>query len=618
MKGKHKVFLIGLFLIVVSLFFFFFKNKESKVRDSVAVSNSNSSYANMDSLIKYNSSELEYQVKFLYSKALESGDSLKLAYANYYKVRADTKKYKMDSISVDLDKAFYFSKSSKNSDIEARINYEYGVLHGYRGEFDRSLKYFFLAKDYFENRNEKELIRVYIMLGLTYFYLENIEKSQLNFNNARSLLRSKEDPVSKAVLDTQESLVFVHEKEFDRARVGLESALKTFEYFNDTLNVTYTSLLLSNLEVKTERSEKAIEYLDYLYEITSKSFNGSFLGHVFLRYGDVYYLKGDYDRAIAYYNKGLERTGDYHFDFKTLKNVSDLYFKIGNYNEAYHYLDRYHVIKDSIQGKGVLNRIESMENEYSLKEREHEKELNTQKYKSQMNLYLMFIILIVVGILFVYFLYTNKKKSLYIATIENKRLEEKMKKENEIQRIRMEQYELELSSKEELHVLQKQLHQFEKSANKELQSLHAKQFDMDMEAMNRKLSAINLQLLSKNELLDEIESVIRNGVDNSDQLLVDLKDSIRGFRNHEKDWERFNEVFLKLHPDFQKNLRSKYPDLTKTEVRVCMYLKMRLDNTEITSLLNITHQSLNRTRSHVRKKMSLKRADDLDELISSI
>ena len=85
----------------------------------------------------------------------------------------------------------------------------------------------------------------------------------------------------------------------------------------------------------------------------------------------------------------------------------------------------------------------------------------------------------------------------------------------------------------------------------------------------------------------------------------------------EKDWIKFKEIFEKMHPSFYLNIEKNYPQLSKTEVRICSYIKIDLPKSEICTIMNINHNSLITSRYRIRKKLNLKSNDDLDEIIKS-
>ena len=71
------------------------------------------------------------------------------------------------------------------------------------------------------------------------------------------------------------------------------------------------------------------------------------------------------------------------------------------------------------------------------------------------------------------------------------------------------------------------------------------------------------------------------------------------------------KLFVSNYPDYINKILTKSPNLTQSELRVCMYIKMNLSNKEILEKDQISQSTLNNMRHSIRKKMKLKREDNL-------
>ena len=77
----------------------------------------------------------------------------------------------------------------------------------------------------------------------------------------------------------------------------------------------------------------------------------------------------------------------------------------------------------------------------------------------------------------------------------------------------------------------------------------------------------------------------------------------------------FEFKFAKIYPNFTRNLVEACGELTSTEIRVCMLIKMNYSNIEIIKNLNISSSTLSNSRSSIRKKMGLKRNKNLSNFL---
>ena len=82
--------------------------------------------------------------------------------------------------------------------------------------------------------------------------------------------------------------------------------------------------------------------------------------------------------------------------------------------------------------------------------------------------------------------------------------------------------------------------------------------------------------------------------------------------------EEIDILFLKLYPDFNQSLARKSSRLTPNELKVCRLIKMGFSNPEIQRKLNISKSTLANLRSSIRKKIGLKRDQNLTTSILCI
>jgi len=61
----------------------------------------------------------------------------------------------------------------------------------------------------------------------------------------------------------------------------------------------------------------------------------------------------------------------------------------------------------------------------------------------------------------------------------------------------------------------------------------------------------------------------------------------------------------RANQNFQQRLKSRFPELTPYDIRLCTYLKANLSTKEIATLLNITPDSVKKAKHRLRKKISL-------------
>ncbi|AZA54794.1 hypothetical protein [Chryseobacterium sp. G0201] len=80
----------------------------------------------------------------------------------------------------------------------------------------------------------------------------------------------------------------------------------------------------------------------------------------------------------------------------------------------------------------------------------------------------------------------------------------------------------------------------------------------------------------------------------------------------------FLKSFKKLYPEFYDKLISINPDLTDNEIKLCAYLKLKLNTKEITQYENITARTIETKKYRLKKKLGLTSEENLIKWLSEL
>jgi tetratricopeptide (TPR) repeat protein len=70
--------------------------------------------------------------------------------------------------------------------------------------------------------------------------------------------------------------------------------------------------------------------------------------------------------------------------------------------------------------------------------------------------------------------------------------------------------------------------------------------------------------------------------------------------------------------DLEHHLQTTYPELTAEEMKILIYIRMNMSNTEIARLKSITIAGVNKSRNRIRKKLNLQPNEDLRDFLLNI
>jgi DNA-binding CsgD family transcriptional regulator len=161
----------------------------------------------------------------------------------------------------------------------------------------------------------------------------------------------------------------------------------------------------------------------------------------------------------------------------------------------------------------------------------------------------------------------------------------------------------------------------ERSFNEEL-AFHEKLYQKDQELAVQKNKFLSLELETKKKKLiakamflvsyeennsDFIKRLdeVRSGMKISDQKRLDKIIAMHRVDHRKKYWEEFEKSFIEIHEEFYKNLSSKYPSLSNSELRLAALIHLGLSSKQIADLLSNTPESVDVARSRLRSKMNL-------------
>ncbi len=111
----------------------------------------------------------------------------------------------------------------------------------------------------------------------------------------------------------------------------------------------------------------------------------------------------------------------------------------------------------------------------------------------------------------------------------------------------------------------------------------------------------------------KINSLLKSGKESfSAEDLKDIRETLEQAKGKTDHWEIFRKQFSAVYPKFFENLLKVHPDLTKTEVKFCTYLRLHLTSQQIASAMDISMEAIRKNRYRIRKKLNLKTEDSLE------
>lgn len=543
-------------------------------------------YEDIDSLLNLDSRIFDNKIKELSARVSSSNLDADRANLYYYKLKKAIKVGQLDSVPFFIENGVEKASFANNDVLLFYFKRTAGYYYLQTSQYVKSLKAFQEALTYTTQNDEVKNARIFMGMAGIYYYLDDLDQAIYFCEEAFSVFNRRNIKSGMSSYYGNMASIYAAKGEDDKNIEFTKKSLEISRELNDSVTIAINLYSLGALALKKENINEALSYFNQSFSIASKINNVNLQSDILCSYGEVYELKGDLDKASDYYNQANNIPGKTSLRTKTIRlyslaRISELK---GDFKLSNDYLKEYYSLNEQIKGSGVTQSIEKLKWENLLREQELKQQLEKQRFEFKSYLYITITFLALSLIALFYFMYKNKSKSLKIYLLENENLEEVIRVE------------------------------------KELKNVQEKAYEQELEVLNKELTSLNILMLTKNNFVSELKEIISKSKSESNptNVLNSIKHSVNRLSNVEQDWGQFQQVFQQVHPEFFNTIQSKFPSITKGELRICAYIKINMSNNEMASLLNVEQRSIITNRYRIRKKMNLDAKLNLDEFIQSL
>jgi tetratricopeptide (TPR) repeat protein len=488
------------------------------------------------------------------------------------------------SLSYDLAK-----KSEGDLKQAAVCALNIGTLYFRQNDYSHALKFYLECFSIHEKLGNKVGEgKALSGIGLVYMRQSNFDKAlEINFK-ALEVFEELHNDQEIARMHNVIANTYDEKGDLNHALEYYLKAKEKFELTNYLSGKISTLTSIGDIYRKQKQWDKALDYLEKSLALNANKEHPRTLPYTLKLMGDVYYGKGNLEKAIEYLSQSIPLSKD----IKLRENLSEAYHSLaetykslGNYKQAYEYHDLYVIYYDSVFDVKKNEQIAEMQTRFETVQKE--KEIEVLKHDKVLNrVYLITEAISLLAIFVIAFLLINRQR------LRTKKNAEIVKQEKRI-------FEVELEKQKEV---QQRLHQ-------------------EIEFNNKSLTAYTLNLIHKNEMLEDIKSqveIIRRAPDREVmRKLQNLFNTVNYSIHLDKDWENFRTHFEQVHLDFFDKLRSRFPELNSNDMKLCSLLRLNLETKQIATLLDISFESTKVARSRLRKKMELQTEQNLQEFLAT-
>ena len=460
------------------------------------------------------------------------------------------------------------------------------------GNFDLSIKNLYDAQRYINPANKRQTAQLYSLMGRVYSKLGDYNKGiELN-DKATSIFKSLGDSASVAGCYNERGVMHYLLDEFVVAEKFLQRAL-TINRAQRNLKEIATNL--NNLCLYQGDTEKKLSLIQEAIAINKNLDAQWSLGENYNNMGKQYYFGEQYSKAL----EALQKAYEYAHNIGAKELICDnyeysswVYAAIGDYKQAYTRLIQMYALSKELQSSNKLRNIEQEISYKRYQDQKYATEMQEQTYKIELlkrNLWFLGSVL-VLGLAFSIFLYKWYKRRKGLQLIEAR-------------------YQLELSQRE---LSELKLHQ---------QELELQNIQNALDSSQQEVTSFAVFLRSRNELLDKIREMIKEGYKMDNQALIPHLKKVNAYISQYQSGDKTNNALLLNIEDkskeFIERLTKEHPNLTQGEKYLATMLRVNLSTKEISMISGNSPKTINMNRYRLRKALNLPTEKDLVEYLQN-
>ncbi|MDG2279911.1 MAG: tetratricopeptide repeat protein, partial [Flavicella sp.] len=142
---------------------------------------------------------------------------------------------------------------------------------------------------------------------------------------------------------------------------------------------------------------------------------------------------------------------------------------------------------------------------------------------------------------------------------------------------------------------------------KSKQAVEIKNKEEVLELKNKELLSSAMQVIERDGMLEDIKKQLKALEFNKENSPY-IKRIIQSLKiNRSQKWEEFDLHFTSLNHNYFTSLKNKFPALTKTDLKICAFINLGFSSKDMAQIMGIGADSVNTTRSRLRKRMGLSR-----------
>lgn len=478
-----------------------------------------------------------------------------------------------------------------NLDLIASLNNGLGLAYYHLTQHDKALEYFFLSMEMSEKLNNLRYVgNVYNNLGMLYDELREYDKALLYYKKALTAGKTLKDARLIGSATNNISIVFKYKKQYDSSLHYLNESLRVKEETQDKLGISSSLMNIASIYKRLGDYSKALNYLDRSDALKTALGDQAGLVQSNDTRAEIYIAQKRFAEAealIKQNEKLLQQTGAKEPKLLVYERYVDLHEAKGDYKQALKWLRIQKQFHDSLFNESKSNQLAELQTLYEVHKKEAEITKLQNERDQQRNQIQVIALLATLGLVVligsgIVYMQRQRQKRAILET--NQKLAE---------------------------------------TQLEVTTLRAQELEKELDYKNRELASYTVNFIQKSQLMEELKEAVQevrtvHTTDNLSAHVHKLNRLIESGGDIDKEWEDFRIRFEQIHPDFFSAIRTRYPDITDYEVKLCALIKLNFSMRESAKIMGISPESVKTARYRLRKKLSLDKDETLSDFVEKM
>jgi tetratricopeptide (TPR) repeat protein/DNA-binding CsgD family transcriptional regulator len=551
------------------------------------------------------------------------------------------------------ERALGYAQQAADKTQEAKALNILGSLHTDLAEYQKALDYYKRALSRAEQIRDDRGVAGYLgNIGNVHRILGEYPRALEYFNRALSLAERIQDRVfvqrNLHLIGEVYSSLADHAKALD----FLGRALVLAEQLGNQHSIENLLISIGIVHSSLGDYARALDFYARALALAEQLGDSNGFAACLDNIGSIYWNRGDYERALEHFSRGLavaEEIGAMSLIANNLGNTGIVYKESGDYDRALDYLERALALSTETGERSQIGHwmhgIASVHHKRGDLENAHRGFLETLRYRQdvlQSNEGVVETMLALGAVLVDERSLPDGLQQFEVALTLASTLGEKRFAAVAHKHIAEIYWSLGDSAKAydhftAYHRTDKEV--FSEESQKRIEVFHIRNAvaDKEREAELQRLRAdrseqelaySTMQLISQSEIVskfcDDLTALVSHlplAADNTkrwETTVREIKSKLKELPSESIDWAKFESQFTSVHPEFKSRLLSRFPDLTKQELKMCQLARLNLKTDEMARLLNLSVRTIDSHRLNLRKKIGLQKEQSLTKFLQDL